>query len=146
MASANSLRARRLLSAGAAGGHAAALIVVPVLFLVRGGLAGLTALVTALGVLAFMGIGQYVQVRMADANPRNLLLGSMVSYAIRVSVPTVMLIALEANAARFSFDRPSVAITTIAIVLGWLATEILAFSRLRIPVFDEPDEASQHHA
>lgn len=144
MASPTALRARRLLAAGAAGGHAAALIVVPVLFLARGWEPGVTALVTAIGVLAFMGIGQYVQVRMADAEPRNLLLGALISYAIRVSVPTVMLIALEANPARFSFDRPSVAITTIVVVLGWLAAEILAFSRLRIPVFDEPDESSQH--
>ena len=142
MASASGARARRLLAAGATGGHAAALVVVPLYFLVGGRLAGVTSLLTAIGVLAFMGMGQFVQVWMADRDPQALLIASLVSYAIRVSVPTVMLIALQANASRVSFDRNAVALTTVAVVLGWLALEVATFQRLRIPVFDEPEPPS----
>lgn len=116
---------------------------VPLSFLIGGTVPGLTSLVAALATLAFMGIGQYVQVLMADRDPRSLLVAALVSYAIRVSVPAVMLIALEANAARIPVDRTAVAVTTIAVVMGWLGAEIGAFQRLRIPVFDEPDESPQ---
>ena len=78
----------------------------------------------------------------ADRDPQALLIASLVSYAIRVSVPTVMLIALQANASRVSFDRNAVALTTVAVVLGWLALEVATFQRLRIPVFDEPEPPS----
>ena len=70
----NVLRARRLLAGGALGGHAAALIVIGVLVFVRGPQVLLSAALTALAVLAFFGLGQLVQVWVADADPQFVLL------------------------------------------------------------------------
>ncbi len=36
-------------------------------------------------------------------------------------------------------DAGSVLVTTIAVVLGWITGEVIVFSRLRIPVFDETE-------
>jgi hypothetical protein len=37
-------------------------------------------------------------------------------------------------------DRVAIAVSAIVVVLGWLAAEIWTFSRLRIPVFDPPQD------
>lgn len=135
--------ARTLLSAGALGGHLAALVVVPTMFALRGEAGGLAALIASLATVAFMGVGQLVQVTMADADPQRLLLASLASYAIRVSVPAGMLIVAGSDPTRLAgMDRLSLAVSTIVVVLGWLIAEIRAFSRLRIPVFDEPTPPS----
>lgn len=142
--SANAKRARQLFSAGAFGGHLVAVFVVPLLLLVRGPEAGLSGLVAALGVLAFMGLGHWVQLMFADAPPRTLMMAWFASYVIRVGLPLIALVAISANAERFAgMDRTAVAITAIAIVVGWLTAEIWMFTRLRIPVFDPPADESQ---
>lgn len=120
-----------------------ALIVVPTLYVLRGEAAGLTALIAAIATLAFMGIGQLVQVAMADAEPSALLLASVASYVIRVLVPAGLLVAISSDPARLAvLDRMALSISTIGVVLGWLIGEIRAFSQLRIPVFDEPTPPS----
>ena len=139
--SANTQRARQLMAGGALGGHIVALFVVPLMLWLRGPAAGLSALVAALAVLAFMGLGQWVQVRFADAPPQRMMLAWFASYLLRVGVPGVVLFAAAANPERLAgMDRTAVAITTIAVVVGWLAAEIRVFSKLRIPVFDPPDD------
>mgnify|MGYP001000902806 CR=1 FL=1 len=56
-------------------------------------------------------------------------------------VATYVLFAAAANPERLAgMDRTAVAITTIAVVVGWLAAEIRVFSKLRIPVFDPPED------
>lgn len=118
-----------------------ALFVVPLMLWLRGPAAGLSALVAALAVLAFMGLGQWVQVRFADAPPQRMMLAWFASYLLRVGVPGVVLFAAAANPERLAgMDRTAVAITTIAVVVGWLAAEIRVFSKLRIPVFDPPED------
>ncbi|MFT3862554.1 hypothetical protein [Micropruina sp.] len=141
--SANARRARQLMAGGAMGGHIVALFVVPLMLWTRGPSAGLSALVAALATLAFMGLGQWVQVRYADAAPQQMMLAWFVSYLLRVGVPGVVLFAAAANPERLAgMDRLAVAVTTICVVVGWLAAEIWVFSRLRIPVFDPPDDTS----
>ncbi len=140
----NRLRATRLLSAGAAGGHAAALVVVPLMLLIRGPSGGLSALVAGLGVLAFMGLGQAVQVWLADSDPTWVLVGSLGSYAFRVGLPLTALVMLGTSPERLTgVDRTAVAVTAITIVLAWLGAEMWAFSRLRIPAFDQPQEQTE---
>ncbi|MBP8918315.1 MAG: hypothetical protein KBG85_01265 [Micropruina sp.] len=139
----NVLRARRLLAGGALGGHAAALIVIGVLVFVRGPQVLLSAALTALAVLAFFGLGQLVQVWVADADPQFVLLASLGSYAFRVGLPAIALIVVARDPERLAgMDRVAVAVTAIVVVLGWLAAEIWTFARLRIPVFDPPSNPS----
>ncbi|MFT4296478.1 MAG: hypothetical protein QM582_13805 [Micropruina sp.] len=138
-ASPNVRRARQLLAGGATGGHAAALIVIGVLFFVRGPESLASSGLTALAVLAFFGIGQLVQIWVADAAPQIVLTAALGSYAFRVGLPAIALIAISSDPERLAqMDRVAVAVTAIVVVLGWLAAEIWTFSRLRIPVFDPP--------
>ena len=125
------------------GGHIVALFVVPLMLWVRGPAAGLSTLVAALATLAFMGLGQWVQVRFADAPPQRMMIAWFASYLLRVGLPGLVLVAAAANPERLAgMDRFAVAITTILVVTGWLAAEIWVFSRLRIPVFDPPEDTS----
>lgn len=142
--SANAGRARTLFRAGLLGGTVVAVVAVLALWLLRGLDAGLSALVAAAVTLGFMGLGQWVQVRLADAPPVKMMTAWLISYVFRVGVPGVFLVVAVARPERLAgMDRIAVAATTIAVVVGWLATEIRAFSRLRIPVFDEPDDAAR---
>jgi hypothetical protein len=139
----NVMRARRLLAGGAVGGHAA-LVSCVVAFGIAGGVRGAVSAALA-GVLtvAFFTIGQAVQVLVADADPRIVLFASMVSYIARVGGLGALLALALANADRFkAMNTTAVAVTTIAVVLGWLAAEIWVFSRLRLPVFDETERPS----
>lgn len=137
----SAIRARRLLAGGLAGSHAVALACVGV-FLVRDGLPGLaSAGLAAAMVVLFYTIGQAVQVRVADSPATAVFRASVGSYIIRVTA----LAGLLAVYLRFADDSSRLlpvplAVTAIATVIGWLAGEILVFSRLRIPNFDEPAE------
>jgi hypothetical protein len=142
--SANAQRARRLLAGGAAGGHAAALIAVAAWYLVGGPIAALNAALAAVLVLAFFGLGQAVQVWVADADPQVVMIAALGSYVFRVGLPTLVLILLARDPSRFAgMHRVAIAVTAIVVVVGWLAAEIWTFSRLRIPVFDPPEGESR---
>lgn len=137
------MRARRLLAGGAVGGHAAWLTCI-VAFGLAGGVSGaVSAALAGVLTIAFFTIGQAVQVLVADADPRTVLFASLVSYVGRVGGLGALLAIALANADRFrAMDTTAVAVTTIAVVLGWLGAEIRVFSRLRIPVFDETERPS----
>jgi hypothetical protein len=142
------MRARRLLAAGAAGGHLA-LVVCVVGFGLAGGLSGaVSAALAGILTIAFFTIGQAVQVLVADADPRTVLVAALASYIGRVVGLGALLALALANGDRLTAMNPTaVAVTTIGVVLGWLAVEIWAFSRLRLPVFDEterPSDTSPH--
>lgn len=137
------LRARRLLAAGALGGHAVALIAVPAFWLTGGSAGGVSALLSALATLAFMGLGQAIQVRMADADPQRTMVAWLFSYVVRVGVPGAVLLLASADPSRLAgMDRAAVAVTTATVVMGWLANEIRTFNRLRLPVFDQTDDTA----
>jgi len=139
----NVARARRLLAGGAVGGHVA-LVVAVVAFGLTGGLAGaISAALAGVLTIAFFTIGQAVQVLVADADPRTVLFASLVSYIARVGGLGALLAIALSNAEKLtSMNTTAVAATTIAVVLGWLGTEIWVFSRLRLPVFDETERGS----
>jgi hypothetical protein len=139
----NVMRARRLLAGGALGGHAA-LVSCVVAFAIAGGVPGaVSAALAGILTVAFFTIGQAVQVLVADADPRTVLFASLVSYIARVGGLGALLALALANADRFkAMNTTAVAVTTIAVVLGWLAAEIWVFSRLRLPVFDETERTS----
>lgn len=134
-------RARRLLAGGLMGAHAAALIGVGI-FLVLDGLAGLlSAALGAAMVVLFYTIGQAVQVWVADAAATTIFRASVASYVVRVAALGALLavyLRLVTESSRLL--GPPLAVTAIATVIGWLTGEILVYSRLRIPNFDEPVE------
>ncbi len=134
-------RARALFRAGGLGGVVLAVLVVLAFLFLRGPDAGLSALVAAAVTLGFLGLGQWVQVRMADAPPVTMMMAWLVSYLLRVGVPGIFLVVAMARPEYVAtMDRTAVAASTVAAVVGWLAAEIRAYSRLRIPVFDQTDD------
>ncbi|MCA0294909.1 MAG: hypothetical protein LCH96_06265 [Actinobacteria bacterium] len=139
----NVARARHLLAAGAAGGHTALGLCV-VAFGITGGTAGaISAALAGILAIAFFTIGQAVQVLVADADPRTVLTAAVASYILRVVGLGALLALALANAERLTAMNPTaVAVSTIAVVLGWLGVEIWAFSKLRLPVFDETEKTS----
>lgn len=131
------VRARKLLLGGLLGGLVATVICLVVFFLLHGTRGLLSAAGAAAIVLLFYTIGQYVMVRSADAGARTLMMVSMVSYTARAIVLGLVLLVYEDNREAWTGLVPvAVFATIIAVVVGWLAVEILVFSRLRIGVYD----------
>lgn len=130
------IRARKLLFGGLVGGLAAAVLCL-VLFTVLDGTRGLASAALAAGmVLFFYGVGQLVMVAFADAGARTLLAVSMASYTGRVVILGLVLLVYNKNADAFSLWPMAIFITTIIVVVGWIAVEIWVFSRLRIGAYD----------
>lgn len=131
------LRARRLLVGGFTGGAAAAVLSLLVGGIAHGTEGVLSAAVAAALVLFFYGVGQYVMVRSADAGARTLMAVSLVSYTTRVAILGLVLWVFDTYADAWSTMIPMVLfLTTVAVVVGWLAVEIWTFARLRIGVYD----------
>ncbi|CAA9291399.1 MAG: hypothetical protein AVDCRST_MAG61-198 [uncultured Friedmanniella sp.] len=131
------LRARRLLVGGFVGGAVAAVLSLLVGGIVHGIEGVLSAAVAAALVLFFYGVGQYVMVRSADAGARTLMAVSLVSYTTRVAILGLVLWVFDTYADAWSTMIPMVLfLTTVAVVVGWLAAEIWTFARLRIGVYD----------
>ena len=130
-------RARKLLLGGAIGGLAASLLCL-VGFTIAYGMAGLaSAALAAAMVLFFYGVGQYVMVLFADAGARTLLAVSMASYTTRVVLIGLVLVLYNRYYESWPTLIPMVIfVTTMVVVVGWLAVEIFVFSRLRIGAYD----------
>lgn len=134
-------RARALLVGSAVGGHVAAVVCVVAFLAARGPAAGAWSALAAAVTLAFNAIGQGVQVAVADAPAKTVLVAALASYVLRVTVLGLLLQVVVMNAERFvALDPVAVVVSTIAVVVAWLGTEFWVYSRLRIPVYDEPGE------
>jgi hypothetical protein len=107
-------------------------------FTIAYGMPGLaSAALAAAMVLFFYGAGQYVMVLFADAGARTLLAVSMCSYTTRVVLIGLVLVLYNRNYESWPTLVPMVIfVTTMVVVVGWLAVEIFVFSRLRIGVYD----------
>lgn len=131
----------RLLNAGLAGGHLALLICVAVFALLRGADGALWAVLSGLVTIVFFTIGQGIQVMVADADTKVVFAASMSSYLLRAGALAGLLAWAQAWSGRLvGLDPVAIAVTAIAVVIGWLGVEIFVFTRLRIPSFDPPDE------
>ncbi|MFV0406090.1 MAG: hypothetical protein ACK5LN_04610 [Propioniciclava sp.] len=138
------MRAQQLLKGGALGGHLAAVGCIVAFAVLAGRDAALSSAIGAAGTLVFYMVGLGVQVAVADAPPRRLLMASVLSYLGRVGVLGGLAFWMMTNGEVFAWiDATAIVVTTIAVVLGWLAAEIRVYARLRIPVFDPPAELGQ---
>lgn len=114
-------------------------VVTPVIVLVcwiigqaRGGLA---ALLGALVAVLFFASGLYAMKRLANGPPMVLLTG-----ALAVFFGQVIFLGLVILAFRGAdwLDGESFALSVLAVSLVWQTSQIVAFTRLRRPVYDEP--------
>lgn len=141
--SANVQRARRLLVGGAVGGHGVLLLAVVTFGLTLGGPGAASAAVAGILTIAFLTIGQAVQILVADAAPTTVLVAALTSYTARVTVLGLVLMLALDNADRIALMNPMVVVvTTIGVVIGWLGAEFWVYSRMRILIYDEPENGS----
>ncbi|WP_052462457.1 hypothetical protein [Nigerium massiliense] len=135
---------RRLLAGAAIGGHAGALAAIGIAWATGGVPTALSAALGAVLALAFSMIGHGVQLAFADGPPERLLLAALTSYLVRVGLLGGALALVLSNAAGFGWlQRAPLALGAVTVVVTWLAAEIWVFSRLRIPVWDAPDDADR---
>lgn len=130
------VRARRLLLAGLLATHVVGLVAVGVFGIVGGGRSAGSALLSAAVVIVFFGVGQGVQVLTADAAPRTALFASLGSYVLRVVGLGVLLKVALPYSETGLVDKAALFVSLTVCVLAWLAGEIVAFRRLRFPVYD----------
>ena len=135
--SANASRARQLLVGGLLAGLAVGIGAVAVSWIIAGRTAALAAGCAVLIVVAFFALGQAVQVWCADFDAMVVLMLAMVSYVVRVAAIGFLVLGVLNQPGPWSEHRIWVLGVAIATVAGWLAGEIWAYTRLRIPVFGE---------
>lgn len=126
---------RRLLLAGLAGGHLALAGVTVAYAIARGGTAAASAAVGAVLTIAFFTIGQGIVMRFAEREGFTLLVAGLASYGVRVAGLGLALAAYNASGLDL-LDPMATSIGIVVTVLVWTTVEILAMSRMRIPVYD----------
>ena len=127
--------ARHLLVAGLVGGHVG-LVGSTALFAAVGGLeAAASAAVGSVIALLFFSLGQAVVLRYAERNGSGLLVAGLASYGVRISGLALALVAYE-GAGVDILDRTATALAIVATVLLWTTAEVIAFARMRMPVYD----------
>lgn len=137
-------RAQKLLVGGLVGGHVAALTVVGAFWVASGPNSAATAAIASAATIAFYTVALGVQLAVADASAKTVLIASLGSYLARVTVLGLALAATLTNADRWAWlDPVALVVATIAVVLGWIGFELWTYSRLRIPVFDPPDDSGR---
>lgn len=135
-------RAWLLLRGGVLGLLAAGLPAIAISGWVAGAAAAATAAAAVAVVLVFFALGQSLQWAVADAIPQVALFVALASYALRV-----VLLGIVGSSA---LNSPGTAVLhpgallggTLAATVGWIAGEVIAFTRLRIPVFDSTEADS----
>ena len=100
----------------------------------RGGLAALLGVSTA---VAFFASGLYVMKRVTNANPLSVLAGALAVYLGQVIFLGVVILLLSGAG---WLDGMAFGLSVLAVALIWQLSQVVAFIRLRKPVFDVPAE------
>jgi len=122
---------------------AAVPVVVAGFWIARGTGGGLAALLGVATAVLFFAGGLYVMGRVANANPISVLAGAMAVYLGQVSFLGVVILSL--SGARW-LDGKAFGLSVLAVALIWQVCQVVAFTRLRQPVYDEPADQSADHS
>lgn len=129
-------RALRLLLAGL-GGAVVAWILAAIGYGLIVGASSLPAVgVAGVITVGFFALGQAVQVALARAEPVVAMMAAVVSYLFRVVA--VAWVALWILTRWPWLDGHQLGLTILIVLSGWLAAEVFAFARMRVPAFDPP--------
>jgi ATP synthase protein I len=97
----------------------------------RGGLAALLGVCVA---LVFFAGGLYVMKRVTNANPISVLAGALAVYFGQVLFLGLVIISLSSAD---WLDGQAFGLSILAVALVWQLAQVVAFLRLRQPVYDE---------
>ncbi|MEW1956210.1 hypothetical protein [Kineococcus sp. NPDC059986] len=119
---------RRSLTVGAA----VAVVCLVVAALMAGVDGLLSALIGSAMVLVFFGARLVVMRRTARSNPQLVLVAALGVYTVKIVLLGVAMILLMGVS---WINGPALGLSVIACAVGWLAAEMHAFVKLRVPVF-----------
>ena len=100
----------------------------------RGGLAALLGVTIA---VAFFASGLYVMKRVTNASPLSILAGALAVYLGQVLFLGLVILLLSGAA---WLDGQAFGLSVLAVALIWQLVQVVAFVRLRKPVYDEPTQ------
>lgn len=111
---------------------------------VAAGLKGLWgALLGLLMVIVFSGAGLFVLHLFRRASPTAQLGVAMASYTGRIAIfGGLLALALNSESLAENVNLTALGISAMVVVMGWMAGEIWAWSRLRIPIYDLDNEVT----
>jgi len=98
----------------------------------RGGLAALLGVVIA---VAFFASGLYVMKRVTTANPLSVLAGAIAVYLGQVIFLGIVILLFSGAD---WLDGQAFGLSVLAVALVWQVGQVVAFVRLRKPVYDAP--------
>ena len=98
----------------------------------RGGLAAILGVSVA---VAFFASGLYVMKRVTTANPLSVLAGALAVYLGQVIFLGIVILMLSGAA---WLDGRAFGLSVLAVALVWQLSQLVAFARLRKPVYDQP--------
>jgi ATP synthase protein I len=109
---------------------------------VAAGLEGLWgALLGLLIVIIFSGGGLLALHLSRRASPTMQLAVALASYTGRIAVfGGLLAVALNSDSLAANVNLTALGLTAVVVVMGWMAGEIWAWSRLRIPIYDLDNE------
>ena len=127
--------ARYLLLAGLLGGHVGLIGSTAVFAVVGGAVAAASAAVGSVLAILFFSLGQAVVLRYAERDGSAVLVAALGSYALRIA-GLVGAFALYEGSGLELLDRTATSLAVVATVLLWTTAEVVAFARMRMPVYD----------
>ncbi|GAB3951112.1 hypothetical protein GCM10029976_086950 [Kribbella albertanoniae] len=111
---------------------------------VAAGLKGLWgALLGLLMVIVFSGLGLFALHLSRHTSPTMQLAMAMASYTGRIAIFGVLLaLAISSDGLARHVNLTVLGIVAMVVVLGWMAGEMWAWSRLRVPIYDLDNEVN----
>lgn len=108
------------------------------------GLAGFWgALLGMLTVIVFSGVGLFALHLSRKASPTAQLGVAMASYTGRIAIfGGLLALALNSDALAAHVNLTVLGVVAMVVVMGWMAGEIWAWSRLRVPIYDLDKEVT----
>jgi len=115
----------------------AAPVVVAAFWIANGTRGGLAALLGVVIAVAFFAGGLYVMGRVVKENPMLVLAGALAVYLGQVLFLGVVIVSLSGAS---WLDGTSFGLSVLAVALIWQLSQVVAFVKMRKPVYDNPVE------
>jgi len=111
---------------------------------VAAGLKGLWgALLGLLMVIVFSGLGLFALHLSRHSSPQMQLAMAMASYTGRIAIfGGLLALAISSDSLAEHVNLTVLGIVAMVVVLGWMAGEMWAWSRLRVPIYDLDNEVN----
>jgi ATP synthase protein I len=114
---------------------AAVPVIVAVFWITRATRGGLAALLGVCIAVVFFAGGLYVMGRVTNANPLSVLAGALAVYLGQVIFLGVVILTLSGV---HWLDGKAFGLSILVVALVWQLCQVVAFIRLRQPVYDKP--------